>query len=204
MRSFIGNFALAAAFGVASILSVQAVPQAAPTGNQSNIDARISQRLKADPELKKYNIKVVVSNGVATLSGTVATEADRAKAGSLAKVDGVNRVDNQIVVDNQIDVDLDAGTTGTTGRLPGRVLEKGVSKTGEVITDGWMTTRIKAAFVNEDLLKNSAIDVHTKGHVVTLSGTVATAAGRARAVGIAKGTDGVKNVIDKLTIGPKN
>jgi hyperosmotically inducible periplasmic protein len=196
MRSFIGNFALAAAFGVACVVSVQAVPQAAPTGNQSNIDARISQRLKADPELKKYNIKVVVSNGVATLSGTVATEADRAKAGSLAKVDGVNRVDNQIV-------DLDAGTIGTTGRLPGRVLEKGVSKTGEAITDGWITTRIKAACVNEDLLKNSAIDVHTKGHVVTLSGTVATAAGRARAVGIARGTDGVKNVIDKLTIGPK-
>jgi hyperosmotically inducible periplasmic protein len=197
MRSFIGNFALAAAFGVASVVSVQAVPQAAPTGNQSNIDARISQRLKADPELKEYNIKVVVSDGVATLSGTVTTKADRAKAGSLAKVEGVNRVDNQIVVD------LDAGTTGTTGRLPGRVLERGVSKTGEAITDGWITTRIKAAFVDEDLLKNSAIDVHTKGHVVTLSGTVATAAGRARAVGIAKGTDGVKNVIDKLTIGPK-
>jgi osmotically-inducible protein OsmY len=197
MRSLIGNFVRAAAFGVASVIAVQAAAQAAPTGNQSDIDARISQRLKADPELKTSNIKVVVSNGVATLSGSVATEADRAKAGSLAKVDGVNRVDNQLIVD------LDAGTTGATGRLPGRVLEKGVSKTAEAITDVWITTRIKAGFVKEDLLKSSAIDVHTKDHVVTLSGTVATAEGRARAVGIAKSTNGVNNVIDKLTIGSK-
>jgi osmotically-inducible protein OsmY len=39
--------------------------------------------------------------------------------------------------------------------------------------------------------------------VVTLNGTVPTAAGRARAVAIAKGTDGVKNVVDHLTIGPE-
>jgi hyperosmotically inducible protein len=194
MRSFIGNFALAAAFGVASVISVQAAPQAVPTGNQSTIDARISQRLKADPELKKYNIKVVVSNGVATLSGPVATEADRARAGSLAQVDGVNRVDNQIVVD------LDAAALADVKSADTRVADAFFR---EKITDGWITMRIRADFVNEDLLKNSAIDVHTKGHVVTLIGTVATAAARARAVGIARGTDGVKDVIDNLTIGPK-
>jgi hypothetical protein len=94
-------------------ISVQAAPQAASTGNQSDFDARLLQRLKADPELKTCNIKIVASNGVATLSGTVATEAVRAEAGSPAKVDGVNRVDNQIVVD----------------------LDEGVRKTGEAISD---------------------------------------------------------------------
>ncbi len=218
MKPFIGSFLFAAALGIGGIGSAQAAPQAAATSNQSNIDARISQRLKADPDLKKYNIKVAVNNGVATLSGTVATEADRAKAGSLAKVNGVSRVENQIVVD------LDAGTTGTAGAVRDKSKEgsqdaygksksagektvdaakKGVSKTGEAITDGSITTRIKAGFVNEDALKNSSIDVDTKDGVVTLSGTVPTAAGRARAVSIAKGTEGVKNVMDKLTIGPK-
>jgi hypothetical protein len=33
MRSFIGNVVLAAALGVASVISVQAAPQAASTGN---------------------------------------------------------------------------------------------------------------------------------------------------------------------------
>jgi hypothetical protein len=42
---------------------------------------RISQRLKADPTLKKYNIRVSVEGSVATLSGTVPTEADRGQAG---------------------------------------------------------------------------------------------------------------------------
>jgi hyperosmotically inducible periplasmic protein len=37
---------------------------------------------------------------------------------------------------------------------------------------------------------------------VTLSGTVATEAGRARAVAIAKSTDGAKSVVDKLRVGP--
>jgi hyperosmotically inducible protein len=218
MKVIVGSFVFAAALGTGGMVSAQAAPQAAATSNQSNIDARIAQRLKADPDLKKYNIRVAVNSGVATLSGTVATEADRAKAGSLAKVNGITRVDNQIVVD------LDAGTTGTAGAVRDKAKEgsqdaygksksaggktvdgarKGVSKTGEAITDGWITTRIKADFVNEDLLKNSSIGVASKDYVVTLSGTVATAAGRARAVSIAKGTDGVKNVIDKLTIGPK-
>ena len=55
--------------------------------------------------------------------------------------------------------------------------------------------------VNEDLLEDSDVEVHTNNHIVTLSGTVLTPA--ARAVAIAKGTDGVKRVIDRITIGPK-
>src|SRR5712691_3478600 len=48
----------------------------------------------------------------------------------------------------------------------------GLSKTGEVISDGWITTRIHERFVGEDLLKDSDISVDTKKHVVTLKGTV--------------------------------
>ena len=60
--------------------------------------------------------------------------------------------------------------------------KEGLSKTGEVITDGWITTRVHSKFVGEDLLKDSDINVDTKDHVVTLKGTVMSAAGRARAV----------------------
>jgi hyperosmotically inducible periplasmic protein len=196
---------------------VLASPQAAAAGNSSAADARIAQRLKADPQLKKYNIKVSVEGNVATLSGTVPTEADRGKAGELAKVNGISRVDNKIVVD------LDAGTAGTTGvkgktkdsssdtyektkqagEKAGDAAKKGASEAGEAITDTWITTRIKADFVNEDLLKNSDIHVETNDHVVTLSGTVMSAPGRARAVALAKATKGVTSVVDKLTIGPK-
>ena len=75
--------------------------------------------------------------------------------------------------------------------------------TGEAITDAWITTKLKADFVNEDTLKGSDINVDTNNHVVTLKGTVASAAGKARAAEIAKTTKGVKSVINTLTIAPK-
>src|SRR6266513_7157 len=111
MNSFIGRVVCAAALVVVGMTPGQAAPQATAVGNPSAADARISQRLKADPTLKKYNIRVSVEGSVATLSGTVPTEADRGKAGQLAKVNGITRVDNQLVVD------LDAGTAATSGTV---------------------------------------------------------------------------------------
>ncbi len=54
-----------------------------------------------------------------------------------------------------------------------------------------MTTHVKTGFTNEPLLKDSAIDVHTTNHVVTLKGTVPSAAAKARAEAIAAGVSGV-------------
>jgi hyperosmotically inducible protein len=79
----------------------------------------------------------------------------------------------------------------------------GLSKTGEVMTDEWITGRVHARFVDEDLLKGSNISVDTSKHVVTLTGTVAARAGRSRATTVARGTEGVHRVVNRLTIGPK-
>jgi len=79
-----------------------------------------------------------------------------------------------------------------------------LSKTGEVITDGWITTRVNARFVNEDLLKDSDVTVDTDDHVVTLTGTVMSRAARAKAARIATRTEGVRRVVNHLTIGPKH
>ena len=69
--------------------------------------------------------------------------------------------------------------------------------------DAWITTKVKSQFIGVDDLKDSDINVDTANHVVTLKGRVLTAAGRTKAVDIAKQTDGVTKVIDQLTIGPK-
>ena len=71
------------------------------------------------------------------------------------------------------------------------------------MTDGWITTRVNARFVNEDTLKNSHIDVDTSNHVVTLKGTVRTSAGRAKAGVVARQTEGVRRVINNLTVTSK-
>ena len=82
--------------------------------------------------------------------------------------------------------------------------KEGLSKTGEVMTDEWITARVHQRFVGEDLLKDSDISVDTHKHVVTLKGTVIGRAGRTRATRVAKGTEGVHRVVNRLTIGPKH
>lgn len=79
---------------------------------------------------------------------------------------------------------------------------KPAQKSGNVITDSWITMKIHSQFIPEDSLEGSDIDVDTNGGVVSLKGTVLTAAGRDRAIAIAKATDGVKNVTNQLRIGP--
>jgi osmotically-inducible protein OsmY len=81
--------------------------------------------------------------------------------------------------------------------------KEGLSKSGEVMTNEWITTRVHARFVDEDLLKGSDISVDTDDHVVTLKGTVVSRAGRNRAARAALNTEGVHRVVNRLTIGPK-
>ena len=74
------------------------------------------------------------------------------------------------------------------------------ANTGNAIKDSWITLKVHSQFVPEDALKDSDIDVDTTKGVVMLNGTVASEAGRAKAIAIAKATDGVKNVMDHLRI----
>jgi osmotically-inducible protein OsmY len=210
MRAAVAGLFVVAAFVAIPAPARAASPQAAMSADH-NLDERIEKQLSAS-SLKKYGIKVSVTNSVATLTGTVPTEADRRKATQLATIKGVSRVENQLLVD--------LAAAGTSGSMKSTVKEgaektkdgvekaadktkEGLSKTGEVITDGWITTRVHSKFVGEDLLKDSDINVDTKDHVVTLKGTVMSAAGRARAVEQAKEVEGVHRVIDQLRIGPK-
>jgi hyperosmotically inducible protein len=89
-------------------------------------------------------------------------------------------------------------------KVVGTKTKDGVSKTGEVMTDAWITSRVSARFVNEDTLKNSDINVDTNDHIVTLEGTVPTAAGRARAGVVARQTEGVRRVVNNLIVAAKS
>jgi hyperosmotically inducible protein len=94
------------------------------------------------------------------------------------------------------------GTTGTTGKPATTKGKDEVIDVDANINDAWITTKVKTNFVDEDLLKGSDINVDSNNHVVTLKGTVTSAAGRARAVALAKSTKGVTRVVDALTIAP--
>ena len=171
------------------IASAATVAVQKPT--DSDLKDRIAFRLDTNNLVRKYDIKVSVTNGVATLTGDVANAAQKAEAGRLAKIAGISKVENDIKVDKGTDKSL------------AEKMKSGMSKTGEKIDDAWITTKINWFFVGEDSLKGSHINVDTKNNVVTLSGTVTSLAGKNRAAQLARQTDGVKSVVNKLTIGPK-
>jgi hyperosmotically inducible protein len=212
-------------------ISARAVASQDTAGKASDhtLSERIETLVHQNTALKTHDIKISVDNGVATLTGTVATSAQKARAGQLARLKGITRVDNQIVVDRST-----ASATGTKGTLDNakdaakqvggaakdgaetvgaktkdgaaKVTQKtkeGVNKVSGEIGDTAILARVKSRFVDEDLLKGSDIKVDCDQHVVTLRGTVASDAGRARAIEIASSTDGVERVVDQLTIGAK-
>jgi len=74
-------------------------------------------------------------------------------------------------------------------------------RVGNEISDAWITTKLQSKYYLDSDVRGLDIDVTTNGGVVTLTGKVTSAAERSKALSLAKSTDGVKQVIDKLTLG---
>ncbi len=73
---------------------------------------------------------------------------------------------------------------------------------GTGANDGWLWTKTRAQLAAADDLRDSTINVDVDNEVVTLSGTVATAAQKTKAAQVAKGVEGVKSVKNNLTVTP--
>ena len=69
-------------------------------------------------------------------------------------------------------------------------------------SDPGITTAVKSKMAADDTVKAYRIDVDTKDRVVTLSGTVETTAQKDQAMTIARQTDGVRDVVDQITVNP--
>jgi osmotically-inducible protein OsmY len=72
--------------------------------------------------------------------------------------------------------------------------------TGEVIDDGIVTAKVKAALVEDPLTKAHQINVETFKGNVQLSGFVESDQTRSRALKLARDVDGVKNVKDAMEV----
>lgn len=72
---------------------------------------------------------------------------------------------------------------------------------GETINDATITTRVKTALLNDPVVNATRIDVNTSAGVVTLSGAVKSQSEADRAIQVARGIQGVKDVRSALKIG---
>ncbi len=82
--------------------------------------------------------------------------------------------------------------------------EKGSSTIGQGANDMWLWVKTRASLLSTNDLRESTINVDVVNDVVTLKGTVATAAQKAKAEEVAKGIDGVKSVKNELKVAPND
>jgi osmotically-inducible protein OsmY len=85
----------------------------------------------------------------------------------------------------------------TTAAEKGR---EAATKLQDAVDEGALTTKIKSKMALDDHVKARTISVETVGSVVTLTGVVGSTAERDRAVRLARETDGVARVVDKLEV----
>ena len=149
------------------------------------ITTKIQAQYFLDPEVKPWNVDVTTaSNGVVTLEGEVDTAADRTEAVRIAReTEGVTRVEDRLRV---------KGEPSTGADDPAGVQRP----------DVWLTAKIQSKYFLDDLVKLRNIDVATQNGVVTLSGAVASDAERRQAVALARTTEGVREIADRLKVDP--
>ena len=76
-------------------------------------------------------------------------------------------------------------------------------KTGAAVSDATVTAGVKSKLLGDGKTPGLKIDVDTVDGVVTLRGDVPTAAAHLEALRLARSTNGVKSVVDKMTVAGK-
>ena len=142
------------------------------------ITTKVKSALLKDTGLESLDIKVETRKGVVQLSGFVESQNQMDRAMTVAQgIDGVSNVDNKI-----------------------RIKTKDAS-VGAKIDDSVITTKVKAAFISDPIIKSFDIGVVTRDGEVQLSGFMEDQTQVDRAIEVARGVEGVKNVLnDGLSI----
>jgi osmotically-inducible protein OsmY len=151
----------------------------------AGITTAVKTKLAADDTVKARQIDVDTQGGAVTLKGEVRTSAEEAQALQIARgTDGVTSVIDQITV-----VPEAAGGFGSAG-----------TGTGTTANDVTITATVKSKLLADPDTSGLRIEVDTRDRMVTLSGEVKNTAEKTEALQIARETDGVVSVTDRLTV----
>lgn len=145
--------------------------------DDSTITTKVKSALLANEDVKSFDIKVETRKGEVQLSGFVDNQAQIDRAIAVTRgVEGVKNVDNK----------MSLKTTATT--------------IGDKIDDAVITTKVKAALLADESIKSFDIAAVTRDGEVQLSGFVDNQTQIDRAATVARSVEGVKNVINELSI----
>lgn len=154
------------------------------------LDGRIETAFALNRHLNPFAIDTEVDNGVAYLTGTVESDIDRDLAAEIAlNIDGVTEVENKLQVKEK----------GTMEKVADSAKQK-TNSLMKSIDDATITASVKTRLLANGNTKGLSINVDTENDVVTLSGKVRSSEERDLAEALAKNTESVARVNNKLTV----
>jgi hyperosmotically inducible periplasmic protein len=152
--------------------------------DDASITAKVKSKLLWSKNSDGLTTNVDTESGKVTLNGDADSDAAKELAGQLARnTHGVLSVDNKLVVKKEKD-----------DKKTAKVSKKSTTDMGDKVSDGWITTKVKATFIYSSNVDSSDISVSTQDGVVTLSGVVSNGTEGELAIALAQNIKGVKSV----------
>ncbi|WP_339721121.1 BON domain-containing protein [uncultured Paraglaciecola sp.] len=146
------------------------------------IDGKAESTLLFNGNLNSFDINTDVKNGTVILTGKVDNSVDKALAEELvASLEGVTEVENNLTV-----------VSAENPKQDDEMMQK--------LRDSKVETVVKTRLLFESQVSGLDIEVEVNSGTVTLTGSVDSDSERDLAVAIAKNTDDVTNVINKLEL----
>jgi hyperosmotically inducible protein len=142
---------------------------------------RVRNRIEVDPKVDESKIDAAAEKTKTGLTKAVDATVTAAKKSREAVQKGVGKAEQG------------------AGKAADKTSDT-LGKAGAKATDASITSGVKAAFYDEKVLQDTAIDVDTTAQVVTLRGTVHSDAAKMRAEEIALRTEGVTSVVNELVV----
>ncbi|OHC19647.1 MAG: transporter [Pseudomonadales bacterium RIFCSPHIGHO2_02_FULL_60_43] len=158
-----------------------AEPNLSQRFDDATLVATVKSKLLWNSNTEGLDINVNADNGKVSLTGNAQTAEAKELAGRLAaNTDGVRAVNNQLSV---------SATDSTAAKA-----QDAADDTAAVISDAWITSKVKSSFIYSRNLDGLDISVDTQKGMVSLSGTVLSNAEKQLAIETARNIRGVRGV----------
>jgi hyperosmotically inducible periplasmic protein len=149
------------------------------------ITTKVKSRLETERTVNASQIQVSTKKRVVTLSGPVDSQPSRERAVATARgVEGVMDVVDNLTVSTAV-----------------AALPSSAAGTNAAPDDGAITRAVERNLLAQPETAAEQVRVQTEAGVVTLTGMVKSPEEKEQVVQIARGTEGVQRVEDKLSVG---
>lgn len=165
----------------AFVAKASSEPSMSQRFDDATLVATVKSKLLWNSNTEGLDVNVDAANGMVSLTGTAPSAEAKDLAGRLAaNTDGVREVKNQLSV-SAVD------TTATN-------VQDTADQTGMVISDTWITSKVKSSFLYSRNIDGLDISVDTQKGMVSLSGNVQSNAEKQLAIETARNIRGVRGV----------